>query len=102
LIDDHTLPVITSGGRYGALADLVKALNRVPFAGTIAKRLQPYLVQVPFAVRARLIASRAAEVIRKEDFGEQFVLLQNGDLYDERTGLNWDEPEMLNMDSTIF
>jgi hypothetical protein len=39
-----------------------------------------------------LIASGAAEIIRPDEFEDQFVLLANDALYDATTGLSWEDP----------
>ena len=106
LIDDRTLPLIIPGGRdgicHGAPEEVMKDLHGLPYPGAIARRLQPYLVQVPIRVRNDLIAKGAAETVRESEFNDRFVVLRNLQLYDECTGLNWDEPELLGADSTVF
>lgn len=81
---------------------LVEALRYARLPGGIARRLQPYLVQIPPRARAALIAAHAAEIIRPDAFGDQFVLLTNEQLYHADIGLDWDDPTFRNSQSDIF
>lgn len=93
VIETPLVPVIVPyRGADRSIDRLVDDLRRVERPGAIARRLQPYIVQIPRDARKGLISTGAAEIIRGEDFGEQFVLLVNEDLYDRRTGLSWDDP----------
>jgi CRISPR-associated endonuclease/helicase Cas3 len=87
MIESHMVPVIIPWDETaeGTLCELEHA-ERV---GRIARRLQPYIAQVPPKDREALIASGAAMVVRPDDFGEQFVRLRKLDpqIYDPTVGL---------------
>ena len=67
----------------------------------LARRLQPYLVNVPPNVRGALITAGVAEVLQEGRFGQQFVVFTNADLYDEDTGLRWGDPTFRNAETLI-
>ena len=98
MIEDLMVPIIVPWDDTAR-----KALGALAYAervGGIARRLQAYVVQVPPRVRAQLTTVGAASVVQPERFGEQFVRLDNLDLYDEDMGLHWGdrmsrEPENL-------
>ena len=103
LIDDLQAPVVVCWtGRDGnddTAARLLGELEQVPRSGRIQRRLQciqrrlqQYVVQMRPRQRAALIAAGAARVIREADFEQQFVALENLDLYDEHVGLKSDDP----------
>jgi len=82
--------------------DLVKALRYAEFVGGIARKLQPYLVQVPQQALAALKTAGVVESIQPDRFGEQFILLINMDLYSDEAGLNWDNPYFVNLERTVI
>jgi hypothetical protein len=43
-----------------------------------------------------------AECIRPDDFGDQFVVLHNLDLYTAEKGLDWDEPTFRTAEGMIL
>ena len=98
LIDDVQVPVVVpwrgEGGRDDTAARLLRELEHVSRPGRIARKLQPYVVQIQPCQRGALIAAGAARVIREADFERQFVVLvpENLDLYDEHVGLKSDDP----------
>jgi len=103
IIDSAMVPVIVPfEPARGHLAPLLRDLEFVPLPGGIARRLQPYLVQIPPAARRKLIEAHAAEVIRPKDFGDQFVRLVNEDLYHPDIGLDWDDPTFRQPESSIW
>jgi CRISPR-associated endonuclease/helicase Cas3 len=93
LIEDSLLPVIVPDDETAS--KLVEALHHVDRPGGIARKLQPYSVGVPRDVRAHLIAAGAAAKVEDDRFGDQFVVLQNIDLYRPDTGLDWSDPTFL-------
>ncbi len=95
VIEENTVPIIITGGQWGLPLEEEERLHHVPHAGAIARALQPYQVQIPPSRRARLVAAGAAEAWRNEEFGDQFVFLRNERLYDEATGLSYENPEDL-------
>lgn len=82
-----------------------KALNDLDYAekvGDIGARLQPYLVQIPEQGYKALKGAGAVQPVRPEEFGEQFLKLVNGDLYDHRYGLNWDDSVFINAENSVI
>ena len=96
LIEDTQAPVVApwrgEDGRDDTAKRLLRDLEHVPRPGRIARKLQPYVVQIPPRQRDALIVAGAARVVRETDFGRQFVALENLDLYDGQVGLKFDDP----------
>lgn len=92
-IDDVMVPVIVEKeeARAGEVEGLVRDLRFAKGVGGIARKLERYTVGVPRKIRAEMIAKGVAEIIRLDDFGDQFVVLHNLDLYKPETGLDWDD-----------
>jgi len=82
----------------------LKALRSLEFAescGTIARILQPYIVQLPHSAYDALWKTHAIQPVVPDRYGEQFVQLANPRLYDERFGLHWDNPQFLEAGSLV-
>ncbi len=96
LIETPMVPVIVpyrgADGNDETAERLVDELKWVERPGRIARRLQPYVVPVPPSARGSLLSANAATVVREADFGMQFVVLSNFDLYRPDVGLTWDDP----------
>ena len=95
LIETPMVPVIVpyaSGDGDSGSGPLIEALRWVERPGRVARRLQPYVVQVPPRVRDGLVSAGAAEVLHEDRFERQFVVLENADLYRDEMGLQWDDP----------
>ena len=93
IIDDTMVPVIIAATAHpvaGAPANTINALRHAKSIGGIACHLQRHIVQIPRSARGQLIAAKAAVVIRQQDFGDQFVLLTNDDIYRDM-GLDWSD-----------
>lgn len=98
MIESTMIPVIIpfDGTARRALKDLAFA-DKV---GGIARKLQPYLVQIPEQGYKALKEAGAIQPVAEERFGEQFMKLVNMSIYSNQYGLNWDnssfiEPEKL-------
>ena len=98
LIETARVPIIVPWCGADGLDDtakrLLEELMSVQRPSRIARRLQPYVVEVPARIRTDLIDNDAAQVVRKSDFDDQFVVLTNLDLYRPETGLSWNEAEL--------
>lgn len=96
LIETAMVPVIVryrgSNGDDETVTRLLEELKWVERPGRCARRLQPYVVQVQPFVRTALLAAGAAEIVRKDEFADQFVVLTNSDLYRKDVGLTWNDP----------
>ena len=96
LIEDFQVPVVVpwrgESGDDDTAERLLHDLAYAPRPGPIARRLQPYVVQIPPYRRSALLATGAVSVVREEEFGQQFVVLENLDLYRADTGLSLADP----------
>ena len=112
LIETDMVPVIvryrseSESDEMGTVDDLLDQLQSVQSPGKIARRLQPYVVQIPPDVRNTLCNidcgnGPVVKFVRKEDFAEQFAVLTNLDFYSEDVGLVWKNPKFLNATSLI-
>ncbi|RWR14219.1 CRISPR-associated endonuclease Cas3'' [Sinirhodobacter populi] len=90
MIPEGAVPVVIRGGDWGLPEEEERDLSFVTSAGAIARRLQSYQVQVPERSRQKMLEAGVLRPLRPEDFGEQFLLLDQPGLYDARTGLKWD------------
>ena len=97
LIEDYTVPLIIAEGEYGMDAEVSNLLQYSDHAGSLARKLQPFTVQVAPRVRASLLGLGAAEAVRPEVFADQFVVLRNGRLYDEDAGFSDADAEDLRL-----
>lgn len=100
MIDSVMMPVIVPFDDYA-----IKAIRELEFAEGcvgIARRLQPYLVQVPRQGYEALSRARAILPVKPERYGDQFMQLLNVDLYDQRFGLHWEDPEFLSANRLVF
>ena len=106
LIETSTVPVIVpwrgADDEDDAAERLLEKLRWVERPGGIARKLQPYVVQIPPHVRASLISAGAAEPVREEDFEHQFVVVTNLDLYSHEIGLTWDDPTFMKAEGLLF
>jgi len=102
-IDDVMVPVIVAReeASAGEVNGLIRDLRFAKGVGGIARKLGRYTVGIPQKVRAGMIAQGVAEVIRPEDFGDQFVVLHNLDLYTPETGLEWNDITFRNAEMMI-
>lgn len=93
MIDSLQLPVIVPFDD-----EALAALRDLEFAdgcAAIARRLQPYLVQLPRKGYQALLEAGAIQPVAGERYGEQFMALVNPDLYHPCFGLHWDNPAFI-------
>lgn len=98
IIDSAMAPLIVpiEATPHGATERWIAELRHAPRPSAACRRaLQRACVQVPPRVLKALIAARAAEVVRPDDFGDQFVLLNSRDLYSSECGLDWSDPTFM-------
>jgi len=95
IIEQASVPLIIVGREWGIPEDMLKDFFHRPYAGPLARDFQPFQVQIPQYQRAQLLQAGAAEIWRESEFGEQFVLLTNERLYDEKAGFSADDFEGL-------
>ena len=106
MIESSMFPIIVpypgTGSEHGAAERLLRALEHAERPGGLARRLQPYTVQVPREARRRLLEEGAARRVRPEVFGDQFVVLRNLDLYRPDVGLTWSDPTYREAEGLVF
>lgn len=68
----------------------------------LARKLQPYTVQVPRKAYQSLREAGAIAPVAPELWGEQFMQLINSDLYRQDIGLHWEHPEFLGAASLVL
>jgi CRISPR-associated endonuclease/helicase Cas3 len=102
-IDDMMVPVIVAKEEAvcGEVNELIRVLRFAKGVGGIARQLGRYTVGVPRSVRMKMIVQGVAEAIRGDEFGDQFVVLHNLDLYKPETGLEWDDISFRTVDAMI-
>ncbi|MFG6178670.1 CRISPR-associated endonuclease Cas3'' [Halomonas sp. THAF12] len=82
--------------------DALRELAYAEGVGGISRKLQPYTVQVPQQGFAALERVGAIAAVEPDKFGDQFMVLVNEDLYDDRLGLNWSEPTYVGAESLVW
>jgi len=106
LIDTQMRPVIVPYDPYARTQGTedpiaAAALRDLAYAPAAARKLQPFLVQVPRQGYDALWQAGAIQPIAPERYGEQFVRLVNPRLYDARFGLHWDDPQFLGAERLV-
>lgn len=105
MIESGMEPVIVPLDQHAV--DCVERLGKpeVP-SGALARKLQPYIVQVPPQARALLISSGHVAFERPDLRGDQFAVLRTPSLYkggnDEDVGLLWEDAEYLARENSII
>lgn len=100
MIESAQMPVIVPFDDVAREA--LRALRFADKSGGLARRLQPYLVQLPRPGFDALRKSGAIQPVAPERWGEQFMELTVMDLYDKRFGLSWDDPVFLKAESLCW
>ncbi|MCG5517310.1 MULTISPECIES: CRISPR-associated endonuclease Cas3'' [unclassified Ectothiorhodospira] len=100
MIDTVQMPVIVpfDDHAHGFINDLRYSDK----SGALARKLQPYLVQLPCKGFDALRQSGAIQPIAPEKWGEQFMALVNMDIYSPEFGIWWDEPTFMKSANTII
>lgn len=108
LIESHLRPVIIPWNEE--VKELLRRLESEPNidtkVGGIARGVQPYLVQIPEYGFKALESAGVIRCIRPELFGEQFWVLDAGDLYEDfyqsDAGLSWDHPDFIKTEKLVI
>lgn len=105
----HILPMETLARHYRLIdtaqetvivpfdKDAIAAIRELEFASGskgLARKLQPFTVQVPRKAFETLRKVGAIAPIAPKHWGEQFMRLVNDDLYRPDFGLHWEHPEL--------
>lgn len=105
MIDSMQFPVIIQSGAHDPEGEAARILGELKFverAGGTARRLQPYIVQVPKYGYDALHNAGAIQPVMIEKFGEQFMTLVNESLYDNAVGLSWENPLFIDAEKGVF
>ena len=105
IIEDAMVPVIIPASAHaiaGAPKHLIDGIPHRTSAGGIARDLQRHLVQIPRRARAELVGAGAAHAIAPDKFADQFIVLNNLELYGGEAGLNWQDPTYRSIESGII
>jgi CRISPR-associated endonuclease/helicase Cas3 len=100
MIDTVQLPVIVPFDN-DARRD-IESLRFAEKSGGLARKLQPYLVQLPRNGFDALRNAGAVQPVAPEKWGEQFMELLNMDIYSREFGVWWEEPTFMNSANTII
>lgn len=100
LIESVQLPVIVPFDDIARAA--LKDMEFASGSASFARRLQPYLVQLPRQGFDALRCAGAIQPVAPQRYGEQFMQLVNEDLYDQSFGLHWDEPSFIKAESLCW
>ena len=100
MIEAHMKPVIIPFDDEAR--QLIASLPHAEHTGGIARKLQQYVVQVPEKGFESLVKVGSVQTITPEIFGDQFWVLVNESLYNERAGLQWDSPEFIQAEKLVF
>lgn len=100
MIDSVQMPVIVPYD--GTARETLEQLRFAEGSVGLARKLQPYLVQLPRQGFDALYKAGAIAPVRPDKWGEQFMALTNLDIYNARYGLSWDHPSFLKTSSTII
>ena len=104
-IEDTMQPVIVpyhAMGQRESAESLVNSLTFVGRPGAIARKLALYSVPVPRNKCADLVVSGAARYVEPKKFADQFVILENAELYSAQSGLNWQDTTFRSSESNII
>jgi CRISPR-associated endonuclease/helicase Cas3 len=102
MIESGMLPVIVPGDEVAREAVRLLELEKIP-SGMLARKLQPYVVQVPPKARAMLLQAGHAAFVAPQLRAEQFaVLALNSNLYDRSVGLLWENAEYLSSEQWLI
>lgn len=82
--------------------DALAALSFAERAGSIARRLQPYVVQLPKYGHDALYKTGAIQPVAPDKFGEQFMCLVNKSLYKQMVGIDWDDPSFISAEFSVL
>ncbi|GHU09857.1 CRISPR-associated helicase/endonuclease Cas3 [Betaproteobacteria bacterium] len=100
MIDSVQMPVIVPYD--DAAREALRALQYVEKAGGVARKLQPYLVQLPEKGFKVLRDAGSIQPVAPEKWDEQFMELVTMDLYDPATGLSCDDPTFLRAETLVW
>jgi CRISPR-associated endonuclease/helicase Cas3 len=104
MIDAVQMPVIVPYARESGddeARSLIDCLRHAEKSGGLARKLQPYLVQLPRTGFDALRKAGAILPIAPTRWGDQFMELVNMDIYSQQFGVWWEDPMFLDVANTI-
>lgn len=101
LIDSPMVPVIIPQDDKAAEAVRQLGVEQVP-SGKLARDLQSYTVQIPLKARELMRTNGKGSFHEPSLRGDQFFVLDEPSLYQDETGLHWEEAEFLAADASII
>ncbi len=90
---NYQKPIIVN--YQGKISDSLEKLKYDPYCYKFARKIQPYVIQIPEKSYNNLMGAGAIELVAQEKFGEQFALLANEKLYKDDRGLDWSNPSFI-------
>lgn len=102
MIDSDTLPVIVPYGDEDHVGRALRDLTNGARPTAIARRLQPFVVQVSRWLHDALRQVGAVQPFEHYRFGDQFQVLQNIDLYHWKLGLCVENPAFMKPGSGVW
>ena len=99
LIQSELLPVIID--REEEARNALRDLAHTEWPGGVARRLQPYIVQVFPRFREQLVKNNHVYFAERERLGDQFAVLFTKSLYREDVGLLWEDADALDNEVMI-
>tara|TARA_R100001509_G_scaffold148104_5_gene105753 strand:+ start:10948 stop:13122 length:2175 start_codon:yes stop_codon:yes gene_type:complete len=100
MIDTVQMPVIVPLDKDARRN--IESLRFAEKSGGLARKLQPYLVQLPRNGFDALRKAGAIQPIAPGKWGEQFMELVNMDIYSQEFGIWWEEPTFMKSANTII
>lgn len=82
------------------IPEVVSALSDLAYAPGAARKLQPYIVQLPKKAYDALWQGRAINNV-DTSFGGQFIVLSNSRLYHKDYGLHWVNPQFIEAEKLV-
>lgn len=80
----------------------LESLRHAEKSGGLARKLQPYLVQLPRNGFDALRVAGAVQPVAPERWGEQFMELVNMNIYSREFGIWWEDPTFMESANTII
>lgn len=101
MIESGMVPVIIASDETAK--DSVRKLDVANISsGSIARKLQAYVVQIPPRARQILVENGHVSFARKDLRGEQFAILNTDSLYGRDVGLLWEDADYLGEESRFI
>jgi CRISPR-associated endonuclease/helicase Cas3 len=101
IIQSGMLPVIVPGDDEAREAVRQLEIEQIP-SGAPARKLQPYVVQVPPKARFMLMDSGKVVLAAQKFRGGQFAVLIDAGLYDKTVGLLWENADYLSSEQWLI